>query len=77
MQKENTEVIPMTEKAALKILEIMAIDLAGSLEWVSDRSSMADEIQQRLKAIHVAKEALTKKWARGMDVNSEPFHTSG
>lgn len=48
----------MCEVDAIKILEIMAIDLAGTLAGLKPHDPLEDVIKQRIDAINTAQNAL-------------------
>lgn len=50
----------MTNKEAIHVLEIMAIDLTGAMAGLSKNNPMFDVLSQRIEAIDRAQEALSR-----------------
>lgn len=54
----------MTEKEALAVLEIQAIDLTGLISGMRKENPLVDVVQQRLDAIDLAQRALKERIER-------------
>lgn len=54
----------MTEKEALAVLEIQAIDLTGLIGGMRKENPLYDVVQQRLDAIDLAQQALKERIER-------------
>lgn len=50
----------MTNKEVIHVLEIMAIDLTGTMAGLSKNNPMFDVLSQRIEAIDRAQEALSR-----------------
>lgn len=58
----------MTNDEAIRVLELMAIDMTGALAGLPKKNPMFDVLAQRIKAIDCAQNAL-RQWDEYLEKN--------